>query len=232
MLRRRLVAPLAGVLVAAALAACSGGSDTKDMTPEAALTAARDALAAAKFVHFELTSADVPAGQNGVTAGTGTGEVSATEPKFEGTVTGTVNGLTGNIPIVCVGDKAWWKLFTPDYTVADLASVNAPNPCALFHPTTGIGSLVDATADPKAGKRVRLGKDVVTQYTGSLPGKPLSDLLHLGDGTGTYAVTYAVSDDGQLRQASMTGGFYTGATSTFTLTLTDYGKTVTITPPM
>jgi lipoprotein LprG len=67
-----------------------------------------------------------------------------------GTITGTVNGLTGNIAIICVGDQAWWKLFTPDYTPADLASVNAPNPCTLFHPETGIASLVAATTDPVA----------------------------------------------------------------------------------
>ena len=59
-------------------------------------------------------------------------------------------------------DQAWWKLFTPDYTPADLASVNAPNPCTLFHPETGIASLVAATTDPVAKGQTRSGKDVVT----------------------------------------------------------------------
>jgi lipoprotein LprG len=162
---------------------------------------------------------------------TAAGRHRRTEAKFAGTITGTVNGLTGNIAIICVGDQAWWKLFTPDYTPADLASVNAPNPCTLFHPETGIASLVAATTDPVAKGQTRSGKDVVTSYAGKLPGAPISELLHLGDGTGTYDVTFGITDAGELRQATMTGPFFAGATSTYTLTLSNYGKAVTITAP-
>ena len=110
-------------------------------------------------------------------------------------------------------------------------SVNAPNPCTLFHPETGIASLVAATTDPVAKGQTRSGKDVVTSYAGKLPGAPISELLHLGDGTGTYDVTFGITDAGELRQATMTGPFFAGATSTYTLTLSNYGKAVTITAP-
>ncbi|HPK11379.1 MAG TPA: LppX_LprAFG lipoprotein [Phycicoccus elongatus] len=228
MLRRRFAVTLLGL---ALVAGCSSTEHTPEKTPAEALAAARASLAKATSVHLVLASTEVPAGQNGVTAGDGDGEFSATEAKFAGTITGTVNGLTGNIAIICVGDQAWWKLFTPDYTPADLASVNAPNPCTLFHPETGIASLVAATTDPVAKGKTRSGKDVVTSYAGKLPGAPISELLHLGDGTGTYDVTFGITDAGELRQATMTGPFFAGATSTYTLTLSNYGKAVTITAP-
>ena len=72
---------------------------------------------------------------------------------------------------------------------------------------------------------------MVTSYAGKLPGAPISELLHLGDGTGTYDVTFGITDAGELRQATMTGPFFAGATSTYTLTLSNYGKAVTITAP-
>ena len=58
------------------------------------------------------------------------------------------------------------------------------------------------------------------------------DLLALGDGTGSFDITFGITKDGELRRAVTTGPFFTGSTSTYTLLLTDYGKAVTITAPM
>lgn len=44
-------------------------------------------------------------------------------------------------------------------------------------------------------------------------------------------MTFGITDAGELRQATMTGPFFAGATSTYTLTLSNYGKAVTITAP-
>ena len=54
----------------------------------------------------ELTSQGVPKGKNGVTAAKGDGIVSATQPKFEGEVTATIQGNNGAVRIIAIGD-AW-----------------------------------------------------------------------------------------------------------------------------
>lgn len=229
--RRSLTTGLAlGPLVL--LAACSGSSDEPTETPEQVLSAAKDKLVAAKYVTLSLTSTGVPSDKNGVSAADGKGEISATEPKFEGTVQGRVDGLTANLQMIGIGDEAWWKLFTPDYTVADLASVNSPNPASFFHAETGLPGLLSAATEVTAGAKSRQGQDVLTSYSGKLPGKVIEDLFHLGDGTGTFDVDFGITDDGELRKALTTGPFYEGTTSTYTLLLTDYGTPVTITAPL
>lgn len=231
MLSRRGLAVLATTAALTLTAGCSSTPETPAVTPEAALSSAAAELVAAGFVKLSLTSADMPSDRNGVAEAIGTGEFSTTEPKFAGTIQGRVGGVTANLEIIAIGDRAWWKLFTPEYTEADLAGVGAPNPAGFFHPTSGLPSLVTAATDLTVGKDTRLGKDILTTYTGNLPGSVIKDLLYLGDGTGTFEATYGVTTDGQLRQAVVTGPFYEGTTSTYTLQMTDHGRAATITAP-
>lgn len=231
MLRRRVLQSSATLMVALALTACTGSTDPAPATPQQAVTTAREKLAAAKFVKISLSTKELPPQQNGVSEAVGTGEISATEPKFSGTVQGRVEGVTANLELIGIGDKAWWKLFTPEFTPADLAAVGSPNPASFFHPQTGLGGLLEQATDLKAGKQSRVGRDVVTTYTGTVPGKVIKDLLWLGDGASDFAITFGITKDGELRQAVTTGPFFTGTTSTYTLLLTDYGKAVTITAP-
>ena len=59
----------------------------------------------------------------------------------------------------------------------------------------------------------------------------MEDLFHLGDGTGTFAVSYGITESDQLRTATLTGPFFPPAEATYLLTLTDYGAPVEITSP-
>jgi lipoprotein LprG len=58
-------------------------------------------------------------------------------------------------------------------------------------------------------------------------------VAHLIPGaSGTFDATYDVTSDGELRQASLTGVFYSGKPSmTYSLMLTDYGTSKDITAP-
>ena len=50
--------------------------------------------------------------------------------------------------------------------------------------------------------------------------------------SGDFAATYAVTSDGELRQVTLTGTFYSGhPENTYTLVLTDYGTSKDITAP-
>lgn len=230
---RQLLAALAGVLVLTG--GCSGGAAEPDApAPRSAseqLAAAKTVLDAAGSVALDLTSSDVPLRENGVTAAKGSGVISATEPKFEGTITGSIQGVAGTIETVAIGETAYIKFFTPDFVETDLDTINAPNPALFFDPSGGISSLLTATTDPTLAGQVRSGSEVLQRIDGGLPADTVQALFHLGEATGTYTVSYGLTDDDQLRTASIVGPFFPGAEATYSLTLKDYGKPVEISRP-
>ncbi|MBD3783847.1 MAG: LppX_LprAFG lipoprotein [Micrococcales bacterium] len=234
MRRRPLVVAVAAAVAALVLAGCSGGSGgsgSPTRTAAQRLQAAHDALAKTGSVALALTSTDVPKIENGVTAATGRGVVSDTEPKFKGTITGTVKGVGATVEVVAIGEQAWLKLFTPDFEPFDLSTLNAPNPATFFDPAKGIAALLPQTASPTVGGQVRAGRDVLTQVSGTLPAQQVSELFHLGEGSGSYRVTYGLTAADQLRTATLVGPFFGSTDSTYTLTLTEYGGAVEIARP-
>ena len=231
-MRRR---PVLATLLAAAVvltAGCSGGeAAAPERSPAQRLEAARAGLEKTASLTLDLTSKDVAPTENGVTAAKGEGIVSATEPKFRGTITGTVKGVAATVDVIAVGEDAYLKLFTPDYEPFDLSTLNAPNPATFFDPAKGIAGLLPETASPTAAGQVRAGREVLSQVSGTLPAQQVSDLFHLGDGSGSYRVTYGLTETDELRTATLVGPFFDGQDSTYTLTLTDYGAPVEITRP-
>ncbi|MFC7490940.1 MULTISPECIES: LppX_LprAFG lipoprotein [unclassified Knoellia] len=231
-MRRRALLTGSGTLVVALLVGCSGGDEPAAATdPKASLAAAKKVFDEAKFVGLTLSSKDVPKTENGVTGALGTGAISATEPKFKGTVTATIKGVGGSAEVITIGDAAYMKFFTPTYNPADLAELGAPNPSNFFHPAQGISQLLVETGDPTVGDKIRDGATVLQQYTGTLPGARVKSLLNLGDGKGEFTVTYGIAEGDRLQLAEVVGPFFKGSTSTFTLRLKDYGKPVEITRP-
>ena len=224
-------APLAVGLVVV-LAGCGGDTpEAPAQSPTEQLAAAKTAFDTAKSVQLDLTSRDVPPRENGVTQAKGAGVISTTEPKFQGTITGTIKGLGGTIDVIAIGETAYLKFFTPDYKKTDLNTLNAPNPAMFFDPATGISALLPQTVNPKADGQTRSGQEVLTKISGTLPGSTVADLFHLGDGTGTFAVSYGITDSDQLRTATLKGPFFPGVEATYVLVLTDYGAPVEITRP-
>ena len=238
-MRRPLQARRSSAVVAAvvlgmvlALAGCSASTpEAPAQSPSELLTAAKQAFDAAKTVQLNLSSRDVPPRENGVTAAKGAGVIDVTQPKFQGTITGTIKGLAGTIEVIAIGETAYLKFFTPDYKKTDLDALNAPNPAMFFDPATGISSLLPQTADPTEDGQTRSGQDVLTKISGTLPGPTIEKLFHLGDGTGTFAVSYGITDSDQLRTATLKGPFFPGVQATYVLVLTDYGAPVDITRP-
>ena len=56
----------------------------------------------------------------------------------------------------------------------------------FFDPAKGISALLPQTGDPTAAGRTRAGAEVLDRIDGTLPGAPIEELFHLGDGTGTF----------------------------------------------
>ena len=228
-MRRRAFLGGAAVLVVAACSSPAKPEPTR--APAAVLAVAKAKLDATTGVTFVLTSQGVPAGVDGVLSALGDGAISATEPKFKGTIQATVKGVSGQIDLIAIGRDTWMKFFTPDYTPVDLTTLGAPNPADLFDPAQGISTLLTSAQAPVAKGQIRQGAELLTAYAAKVPGATVKRLLNLGTGSGQFDATFGIADSGQLRMAVLTGPFYPGVTSVYTLIVKDYGKSVAIVRP-
>ena len=228
-MRRRSV--LAAVpLVLTMAAGCSAFEEATP--PTEALDKARTIYVDSGTVTFDLKSSAIPKGRNGVSAANGSGIVDKTTPKFQGQVTGVIDGNSAGVEIIAVDDKTWMSFFTKDFNPVDMADLGAPNPAEFFRTGSGVDQILAHTSDATAGERTRSGDTVLQEYTGTIPKEDITRLFNLGEGRETFDVTYGIEpDSGELRSVKITGDFYKETETTFTLTLKDYGKSVQIDEP-
>jgi lipoprotein LprG len=231
--RRAAVAAAVVLTVALGSTACTGEeeqAEAKGQTPAELLTSARTKLETSPSVSFTLESQGLPGEAVGISGANGTGRF--TPPSFKGTLNASINGVTGAVDVIAVDRAVWMKFFTPGYNPIDPADYGAPNPARLFDTKTGVTSLVDRTQGLQKDATVRDGADVLATVKGTLPGSAVADLLVVGDRAGTFDVTYGITDrTGELRRVVLTGPFYQGATSTYTLRLKRLDQPVEITRP-
>lgn len=217
--------------VALALVGCSSDDDApaKEGTPAEQLAAARTNLEKSPAVTFTLEATGLPSKAIGVSGAKGTGVF--TPPSFKGTLNATVAGVTGTVEVIAVEQDVYMKFFTPGYNKIDPATYGAPNPAQLFNKQTGVTSLISKTQSPAKGGQVRDGSEVLTSFTGKVPGDAVADLFVIGVRSGTFDVTYGVTAEKQLRTVVLKGPFYEGSTSTYSLRLTSLASPVAITRP-
>ena len=230
-LRGIAIAATALTFSALALVGCSSGDDAgpKEGTPAEQLAAARANLEQSPAVNFTLSATDLPSKAIGVSGAKGTGVF--TPPSFEGTLKATIAGVTGTVEVIAVEQDVYMKFFTPGSNKIDPATYGAPNPAQLFNKQTGITSLIGKTQAPKKAGQVRQGSDVLTTFTGTVPGDAVADLFVIGVRSKTFDVTYGITSQKQLRTVVLKGPFYEGSTSTYSLSLTNLATPVAITRP-
>ena len=227
----RLRSLTAGMTLLLALTACTGGSPaTAAATPVERLAAAKTAMDRAGSVHLVLKSRDVPSSAGGVLGADGVGTHA---PAFKGTLDARLAGLQASVDVVSVGSELYLKLpFSSQFVRTNPATYNAPDPSRLFAAQGGLSSLLSSTTDLKPGNRTRSGSSVLQTVSGSLPGRALAGLLAIGEPDATFTATYGLTDPGnELRTVTLTGPFFRGSTSTYTLTLDRYGDPVEIRKP-
>ena len=230
----RLKGPAVAAMLAVALlaSACTGDgeAEARAQTPAELLAAGRASLEKSPSVTFTLESQGLPGKAVGISAAEGTGRFDP--PAFAGTLNASVQGVTGKVDVIAVEQDVYMKFFTPDYNQIDPADYGAPNPAALFDTDTGITSLADKTTGLEKDAQVRDGADVLATLKGTVPGSAVADLLVVGDRSGTFEITYGVTTPGQeLRKVVLTGPFYAGSTSTYTLRLKRLDQAVDIARP-
>ena len=228
-MRRRALLALAPALLLA-VGGCSGGSDAAP--PDEAKRIATERFDQAGALHIDLRSSGLPKGRDGVSKAVGDGVVSADRPAFTGEISGVIQGNPAGISLIAIDEQTWMSFFTKDYNPVEMSTLGAPNPAEFFRPGTGIGQLISETDALTAGEESREGKVVVQTYSGKLPAASVERLFLLGKEADTFDVTYGIEpESGEVRRAEIVGEFYESHTMTFTVTLSDYGKSVTVDEP-
>ncbi|HET6698095.1 MAG TPA: LppX_LprAFG lipoprotein [Nocardioidaceae bacterium] len=226
-LRRLVPALLAGLLLTSA---CGGGSSSDD-DPATALNTAQQKLEDTSGVSVSLTTDDLPEGVQGLESASG---ALTDAPAFDGSL-GVVTQIGSfSVPVKAVDGKVYAQIpLTPGWSEVDPADYGAPDPSQLISADKGIPAILAATQDPKSGKDIRGGtdnKEVLSTYTGTVPASAVAAIIP--GASGDFDATYGLTSDGELRQLSLTGEFYSGESeNTYRLMLTDYGTSKDITAP-
>jgi lipoprotein LprG len=230
---RRVPALLLAGVTALALSSCSDdqGAPEEEKSPEDVLTQAKQTLDETSGVSLTLATTDLPSGVTGITKAAGVGTHA---PAFDGSITVVLSGNTFEVPVVAVDDKVYAQLpLTPGWQDVDPTEYGAPDPARLMSPDAGFSSLLAATSDLEAGDSVRGGEsntEILTEYTGTVPDTAVKNIIP--GASGDFDATYTVTDDGELRQAELTGVFYKRSPSmTYTIDFEDYGTDQEIIAP-
>lgn len=221
------------VLVTAAVLAltgCTGDSSEKDKSPADALAEAKTALDETSGVRISLTAAELPPGVDGIVSATGVG---THDPAFEGDLKVAASGITADVPVVAVDGEVYAKLpFTTKYEVIDPGQYAAPDPADLMDTENGLSSLLTAAEDVKKGKQVRDGEDVLTSYTGTVPGDVVAGIIPSASAESDFEARFTLDATEQVREATLTGPFYPNTDDvTYTIGFTEYDTSAEITAP-
>jgi lipoprotein LprG len=215
------------------LAGC--GDDQKsvsdDRSPDQVVELAKTTLDETSGVTLSLRTTDLPAGVTGVKEATGVG---VHPPAFDGSLTVVLSGTDFKVPVIAVDDKVYAQIpLTPGWSDVEPAEYGAPDPSTLMSEDAGFSALLPATEDLEEGETVRGGEDnkeVLTEFTGTVPGDVVSNILPGAEGD--FDATYTISADGELREAVLTGVFYPNTESmTYTIGFEDYGTEKKIAAP-
>jgi lipoprotein LprG len=230
----RLAAAATAVLLALpTLAACSGEDSPAEEGPSPAevLAEASTTLAETSGVDLTLSTPALPEGVSGITKAVGT---VTDAPAFDGSITVVFAGQTVDVPVIAVDDTVYAQLpFTPGWNKVNPKEYGAPDPSGLVG-EDGFAGLIGLTEDPRAGESVRGGADnseILTTYSGTVPGDAMDAVIPSSAGD-SFDVEWQVTDDGELRKATLKGVFYPHTDPmTYTVEFADYGTEKEIAAP-
>lgn len=222
------------------LTGCAGQDDDKssvadDNSPEEALALAKTTLDETSGVKLKLTANGLPSSVSGIVLTQAEG-VAVHPASFEGSIVGSLSGLTQDGEVIAIDGTVWVKiaLLGPNFEEMDPASIGAPDPGQLIAVDGGLSDLLVNTDDVEEGDSVRGGDsndEVLTEYTGTLAGDDVTVLVPSASGD-SFEVTYQVAGNGELRSMEITGVFYANTDSmSYTVSFSDYGTEQEITAP-
>ena len=230
--RSRALALVAFVLVAPAILAGCGQSEDKadEKSPAEVMEQAKKHFDDASSVHIALSTESVPTSGDGVLGATG--DVTH-DPAFEGDVKVLFRGFPAELPVTAVDGKVYAKLpFSARIAVIDPADYGVPDPADFADTENGLSSLLTELEDLKKGKETRSGDQILTTYSGTLPGAAVKKIIPSADPAKSYETEVGVDEEGFATTVKVTGAFFSGSEDvTYDVKFTDYDKGVKITAP-
>jgi lipoprotein LprG len=233
--RRHAVALLGVLLGTALLLSGCGAADKKDepkaASPTEVMAQAKKLFDDASSVHIELaTDSTPPAGANGVLGASG--DITH-DPAFKGDVKVLLSGLTATVPVTSVDGKVHAKLpLSTGYATIKPSEYGAPDPADFADPDKGLSSLLTQMDGLKKGKQTRSGDQILTTYTGTLPGSAVKEIIPSASAKETYETAIGVDEKGYARTVKVTGVFFSaGDDVTYDVKFSDYDAGVKITAP-
>ena len=230
--RVRALALVAFALVAPLLLAGCGQSKDKadEKTPAEVMEQAKKHFDDASSVHMALSTDSVPPSGDGVLGATG--DVTH-DPAFKGDVKVLFQGFPAELPVTAVGGKVYAKLpFSAKSAVIDPADYGVPDPADFADPEKGLSSLLTQLDGLEKGKDTRSGDQILTTYTGTLPGAAVKEIIPSASAKETYETAIGVDEKGYAITVKITGIFFSaGKDVTYNVKFSDYGKGVKITAP-
>lgn len=223
---------LTGCALVASLALSGCASDARENTqsPEEVLASAKTTLDETSGVRLSLATEKLPPTVDGIVKAEGVG---THDPAFKGELKVATGGVTADVPVIAAQGKVFAKLpFTTQFVEVDPEAYAAPDPARLMEPEGGLSSLLTAAEDVEEGKKVRDGEDVLTSYTGTVPGQVVASIIPSASADSTFDARFTVGDGDQLHEAVLTGPFYPKAGDvTYTITFDEYDTTADIKAP-
>lgn len=220
---------VAAVALLASASACTGEGGG-ERPPSEVLAEAKRHFDDTSGVRIRLATEKLPPEVDGLLSAEGVG---THEPAFEGDLTVSSSGITADVPVVAVGGQVFARLpFTTEYVEVDPASYGAPDPAGLMDPDEGLSALLTSAEDLEAGKDVRSGEEVLSSFSGTVPGRAVSSIVPGAAGGQDFEARFTIDQDTRLREAVLTGPFYPEtAEVTYTITFEDYGIDADVSPP-
>ncbi len=229
--RSRAISALAFALVTPMLLAGCGGEKKKaeEESPAEVMATAKKNFDEASSVHIALSTDSTPTSGNAVLAATG--DVTH-DPAFEGDVKVLLLGVTATVPVTSTGGKVYAKLpFQTKYSVIDPGDYSAPDPADFADPEVGLSGLLAKLEGLKKGTEKRSGGEILTSYTGTIPGSAVKKIIPSAVAKETYETQVGVDEKGFASTVKVTGTFFSGGDATYDVKFSEYDKGVKITPP-
>ncbi|MEO5652367.1 MAG: LppX_LprAFG lipoprotein [Marmoricola sp.] len=227
-LRPLALALLAGTLL---LSGCGGSSAKADEpSPAEVMKVAKKNFDDASSVHIALSTSATPSSGNGVLGADGD---LTQAPAFQGEVKVVLGGLTATVPITSLDGKVYAKLpLQTKFAVIKPSEYGAPDPADFADPATGLSSLLTQMKDLKKGSEKRSSDQILTSYSGTVPGAAVKAIIPSADTASTYKTVVGIDEKGFATTVKVTGKFFAGNDdTTYDVKFDQYDKGVTITAP-
>src|SRR5690606_24676591 len=110
---------------------------------------------------------------------------------------------------VAVDGKVYGKIpLTPKFAEINPSEYGAPNPADFADPNSGISTLLTKLTDTKKTGEERVGKDVVTTYSGNLDGALVAPIIPSASKSTAYKTVVGINKAGQITTLKITGDFF------------------------